>query len=100
MIVGINDSRLKQVAYDFNIQVLKVDQTLERLIDQMTIGETALPIGNQVIHQVSSVTTSNGNTGNRHFCSYHSFGGVKSTHDTKDCNLQKQGFTIVDPSNS
>jgi len=43
MIVGINDSRLNQVAYDFNVKFLKVDQTIERLIDQMTIGETALP---------------------------------------------------------
>ena len=101
IIVGINDSRLKQVAYDFNVQVLKVDQTIERLLDQMIIGETALPIGNQVVHQFSSVTTTNnGNSGGKHFCSYHSFGGVQSTHDTKDCNLQKQGLTTVDPTNS
>jgi len=105
IIVGINDSRLKQVSYDFNVQVLKVDQTIERLLDQMIIGETALPIGNQVVYQFSSVTTnsngnSNGNSNKQHFCSYHSFGGVKSTHDTKDCNLQKQGLTIVDPANS
>jgi hypothetical protein len=38
IIVGNNDSRLKQVSYDFNVQVLKVDQTIERLIDQMIIG--------------------------------------------------------------
>jgi hypothetical protein len=89
------------VSYDFNVQVLKVDQTIERLLDQMIIGETALPIGNQVVHQFSSVTTnSNRNSNKQHFCSYHSFGGVKSTHDTKDCNLQKQGLIIVDPANS
>ena len=93
------------MSYDFNVQVLKVDQTIERLLDQMIIGETALPIGNQVVHHFSSVTTnsdenSNGNSHKQHFCSYDSFGGVKSTHDTKDCNLQKQGLTIVDPANS
>ena len=106
IIVGINDSRLKKVSYDFNVQVLKVDQTIERLFDRMIIGETALiPIGKQVVHQFSSVTTnsngnSNGNSNKQHFCSYHSFGGVRSTHDSKDCNLQKQGLTIVDPANS
>ena len=89
------------MAYDFNVQVLKVDQTIERLLDQMIIGETALPIGNQVVHQFSSVTTTNnGNSGGKHFCSYHSFGGVKSTHDTKDCILQTQGLKTVDPTNS
>ena len=66
----------------------------------MIIGETALPIEKQVIH-VSSVTTfSNGSSSSRNFCSYHSFGGVISSHDTKDCKLQKQGLTILDPSNS
>jgi len=66
----------------------------------MIIGETALPIEKQVIH-VSSVTTSNNrNSSSRNFCSYHSFGGVISSHDTKDCKLQKQGLTTVDPSNS
>ena len=86
IIVGIKqvayDFRLKQVAYDFNVQVLKVDQKIERLLDQMIVDETALPIGNQVVHQFSSVTTtSNGNSGGKHFCSYHSFEGVQSTHD-------------------
>ena len=101
IIVGINESRLKQVAYDFNVQVQKVDQTIERLMDPMIMDEIALPIVNQVVHQISSVKTSNnGNSGMQHFCSYHSFGGVKSTHDTKDCNLQKQGLTTVDPTNS
>jgi hypothetical protein len=39
----------------------------------MFIGETTLPIKKQVVH-VSSVTTpSNGYSGNRQFCSYHSF---------------------------
>ena len=89
------------MAYDFHIQVIKVDQTIERLLDQMTIGETALQFRNQVVHQFSSVTTTNnGNSGAKHFCSYHSFGGVQSTHDTKDCNTQKQGLTTVDPTNS
>ena len=66
----------------------------------MIIGETALPIEKQVIHVSSVTTTSNGSSSNRHFCSFHSFGGVMSTHDTKDCNLQKQGLTTVDPANS
>jgi hypothetical protein len=65
----------------------------------MIIGETALPIEKQVVHVSSITTASNGNTGNINFCSNHSFGGVKSTHDTIDCNLQKQSLTIVDPSN-
>jgi len=66
----------------------------------MIIGETALPIKKQVIH-LSSVTTScNGSSSSGNFCSYHSFGGVTSSHDTKDCKLQKQGMTVVDPSNS
>ena len=102
MIVGITESRLSQVAYDFNVQVPKAEQTIERLITQMIIGETALPIGSQVVHQISSVTNvTNGNSrsGNRHFCDFHSFGGVSATHDNKDCNIQKQGLTIQDPSN-
>ena len=64
----------------------------------MVIGETALPIEKQVVH-VSSVTmSSNGSSSNRHFCSYHSFGGVTS-HETKDCDTQKEGLTTVDPTN-
>ena len=100
LIVGISESRLDKVAYEFNVQVPKTDQTIEKLVARMIIGETALPIEKQVIH-VSSVTTSNnGSSNNRNFCSYHGFGGVISSHDTKDCKLQKQGLTIVDPSNS
>jgi hypothetical protein len=98
--VGITNSRLFQVAYDFNVQISKANQTIEKLVASMIIGETALPIEKQVIH-VSSVTTSNnGSSSNRNFCSYHSFGGVISSHDIKDCKTQKQGLTIVDPSNS
>ena len=100
LIIGITNSRLSQVAYDFNVQISKADQTIEKLVSSIIIGETALPIEKQVIH-VSSVTTSNnGSSSNRNFCSYHSFGGVISSHDTKDCKTQKQGLTIVDPSNS
>jgi hypothetical protein len=62
MIVGITESRLSQVAYEFNVQISKADQTIEKLVANMIIGETALPNENQVIH-VSSVTTSS----NRHF---------------------------------
>ena len=57
MIVGITESRLDKVAYEFNVQVPKIDQTIEKLVARMIIGETALPIEKQVIH-VSSVTTS------------------------------------------
>ena len=100
LIVGITESRLDKVAYEFNVQVPKIDQTIEKLVARMIIGETALPIEKQVIH-VSSVTkSSNGSSSSRNFCSYHSFGGVISSHDTKDCKLQKQGLIIVDPSNS
>ena len=53
-----------------------------------------------MIHVSSVTTSSNGSSSSRNFCSYHSFGGVISSHDTKDCKLQKQGLTIVDPSNS
>ena len=91
MIVGITESRLAQVAYDFNVQITKADQTIEKLVANMIIGETALPIEKQVIHvssvrqptEVQAADTS-----------------VISSYDTKDCNLQKQGLTIVDPSNS
>ena len=44
MIVGITDSRLSQVAYDYNTHVAKADQTIEKLVTNMVIGETALPI--------------------------------------------------------
>jgi len=88
LIVGITDSRLSKVAYGFNVQISKADQTIEKLVASMIIGETALPIEKHV----SSVTTSNnGNFSSRNFCSYHSFGDVISPHDTKDCKLQKQG---------
>ena len=100
MIVGITESRLAQVAYEFNVSVPKIDQTIEKFVARMIIGETALPIEKQVIHVSSVTTSSNGSSSNRNFCSYHSFGGVSSSHDTKDCKLQKQGLTIVDPSNS
>ena len=100
LIVGIQDSRLAQVAYEFNVSIPKIDQTIEKLVARMIIGETALPIEKQVIHVSSVTTSSNGNSSSRNFCSYHSFGGVISSHDTKDCKLQKQGLTIVDPSNS
>ena len=99
MIVGITESRLSQVAYDFNTQILKADQTIEKLVANMIIGETAFPIEKQVVHVSTVTTTSNGNSGNRHYCNFHSFGGVSATHDTKDCNIQKQGLTIQDPFN-
>ena len=57
----------------------------------MVIGETALPIEKQVVH-VSSVTmSSNGSSSNRHFCSYHSFGGVMFNHEERpdDCQVLK-----------
>ena len=67
LIVGITNSRLAQVAYDFNVHISKADQTIEKLVASMIIGETALPIEKQVIH-VSSVTTSNnGSFSNRNF---------------------------------
>jgi len=31
LIVGITDSRLSKVAYDFNVQISKADQTIEKL---------------------------------------------------------------------
>ena len=100
MIVGITESRLAQVAYNFNVLISKADQAIEKLVANMIIGETALPIEKQVIHVSSVTTSSNGSSSSRNFCSYHSFGGVISSHDTKDCKIQKQGLTIVDPSNS
>ena len=44
LIVGITDSRLSKVAYHFNVQISKADQTIEKLVASMIIGETALPI--------------------------------------------------------
>jgi hypothetical protein len=60
MIVTIQESRLKQVSYDFTTQVPQAEKTVERLIEQMIIGETALPIHQQVVH-VSTVSVPNGN---------------------------------------
>ena len=44
LIVGITESRLAQVAYEFNVSVPKIDQTIEKLVARMIVGETALPI--------------------------------------------------------
>jgi hypothetical protein len=55
LIVGITNSRLSQVAYDFNVQITKADQTIEKLVASMIIGETALPIEKQVIHVSSTL---------------------------------------------
>ena len=79
MIVGITESRLAQVAYDFNIQISKSDQTVEKLVANIILGDTALPIEKQVIHVSSVTTSSNGCSSSRNFCSYHSFGGVISS---------------------
>ena len=62
MIVGITESRLAQVAYDFNVQISKADQTIETLVANMIISETALPIEKQVIHVSSVTTSSNGSS--------------------------------------
>jgi hypothetical protein len=112
MIVGIQESTLKQVSYDFTTQLPQAVKTVERLIEQMIIGEIALPIHQQVVH-VSTVSVPNGNTnggktnitssgksnGNHH-CAFHSFGGVKSSHDTKQCNTINKGLTTQDPNNA
>ena len=42
MIVGIIESRLAQVVYDFNVQISKADQTIEKLVANMIIGETVV----------------------------------------------------------
>ena len=42
MIVGITESRLAQVAYDFSVQISKADQTIEKLVANMIIGETVV----------------------------------------------------------
>ncbi len=90
LIVGITNSRLAQVAYDFNVHISKADQTIEKLVASMIIGQTALPIEKQVIH-VSSVTTSNnGTSSNRNFCSYHSFGGVISSLTPKTASFRNK----------
>jgi len=61
MIVAIQESRLKQVRYDFTTQVPQAEKSVERLIEQMIIGETVLPIQQQVV-RVSTVSVPNGNT--------------------------------------
>ena len=115
IIVGIQNSRLSQVSYDFNVQVLKADQTIERLIDQMIIGESALPMDKQVAHtsnvsvskgksngnssRKSNATSSGKSNGNYH-CEFHSYGGVSSSHDTSKCNTINKGLTIQDPKNA
>jgi hypothetical protein len=68
MIVGITESRLSQGAYDFNTQIPEADQTIEKLVANMVIGETTLPIEKQVVHVSSVTTTSNRFSCN---CSYH-----------------------------
>ena len=62
LIVGITESRLAQVAYEFNVSVPKTEQTIEKLVARMIIGETALPIEKQVIHVSSVTTSSNGSS--------------------------------------
>jgi hypothetical protein len=62
MIVGFTESTLSQVAYDFNVQISKSDQTIEKLVANMIIGETTFPIEKQVIHVSSVTTTSNGSS--------------------------------------
>ena len=37
MIVGITESRLAQVAYDFNVQITKADQTLGKLVTEKPV---------------------------------------------------------------
>ena len=83
MIVSIPESRLSQVAYDFNTQIPKADQTIE------SRWCTFLPL-QQPLTEIPATDT----------FALIIVAGVKSTHDSKDCNLQKQGLTIVDPTNS
>ena len=81
----------------------------------MIIGESALPIDKQVAHTSNvsvsngksngsssgkSNATSSGKSNRNNHCAFHSFGGVSSSHDTKQCNTINKGLTIQDPNNA
>jgi hypothetical protein len=105
IICGIGESRIQKVAYDFEVQVPKMERTIALLYERMIIGERALPAHQQIQHeQVSSVAVTNGKVGNTGkpnlFCAYHSFGGAISHHATEDCSVISRGSTKVDPDNS
>jgi hypothetical protein len=109
LLSAITDTRLHQVVYDFNTKfTTKDERTVEKLVACMHIGEAALPLNEQVSHQMSNhqvatVTTSNGNSANPtapKFCAYHSYGNNASTHSTADCKTIAKGLTKRDPTSS
>ena len=87
MIVGITNSRLSQVAYDYNTQFAKADQTIEKLVTNMIIGEAALPIESrwctflllqQILTEISAIDT---------FTAIIVLDVSNLTHNFKDCNV-------------
>lgn len=102
MIVAVTGSRLERAVYDFNTKVKGVaNRTVDRLIEELIIGETALEPNQQVRHEISSVTTSTSQpTKGVKFCAYHSYDGNESYHSTNDCKLINNGKTKQDPANT
>ena len=98
LLVGMSDTKLNQVQYDWNTQVRKeTDRTVTNLIKAMNVGEAALKVDHQAYHQIFNVSTV---TTGAKFCAFHSHSGNVSTHETKDCNIINAGKTKTDPSNS
>jgi len=86
LLEAITQSRLKQVAFLFNTNFpARADRTVLRLVDAMIIGEAALPLDQQVMHQVSAVTTSGVTEKVPKFCAFHSHNGMVTYHTTEEC---------------
>ena len=101
LLVGMADTKLHQVQFNWNTQVRdETERTVVNLIKAMNVGEAALKVDNQAYHQVSNVSTGAKSSFPNVFCAFHSHGGNVSTHETKDCNIINAGKTKPDPSNS
>ena len=98
LLVGMADTKLNQVQYNWNTQVRnETDRTVTNLIKAMNVGEAALKVDHQAYQQIFNVSTVS--TGAK-FCAFHSHSGNVSTHETKDCNIINSGKTKSDPTNS
>ena len=101
IVSAISNSRLKQVAYQFNTNNLEPQhRTCARLIRMMEIGEISLTTNEQVLHEVSNVTVGQTSGTPSKFCAFHSYDGNHSNHETKECQAVKNGLTTSDPTNS
>jgi len=98
---AITQSRLKQVAFLYNNNfTARADRTIQRLVDAMVTGEAALPLNEQVTHQVSAVTTSSTTEKVPKFCAFHSHNGMVTYHTTEECKSVSKGLTKQDSNNA